>query len=121
MEIKIKSSLCNSTDKEANIKEIKGTLKDKIIKYYEDDIAVEIILDKMVSLSRISSEYEIRLNFMLNQNTRGSYIIKDINQVLDLEITTNKLVITDGQILIDYVLNINDEEFKFKLDYEVII
>ena len=119
VEIMIKFSLANKDCELDNIKETKGFLNDKVIKYNDGNVITEIILDSPVTLKRVNNDYDIELTFVENKITNGSYFIKDIDRKLDLKITTKRLVIKDGQILIDYVLDINDEEFKFRLDYEV--
>ena len=119
VEIMIKFSLANKDYELDNIKETKGFLNVKVIKYNDGNVITEIILDSPVTLKRVNNDYEIELTFVENKITNGSYFIKDIDRKLDLKITTKRLVIKDGQILIDYVLDINDEEFKFRLDYEV--
>ncbi len=119
MEIMIKFSLANKDCELDNFKETKGFLNDKVIEYTDGNVITKIILDNPVTLKRVNNDYVIELTFVENKITNGSYFIKDIDRKLDLKITTKRLVIKDGQILIDYVLDINDEEFKFRLDYEV--
>lgn len=120
MKVLINSSLRNNENEEENTKKIKGILLNNTIKYNEEGVKVEIVLDDIITLSRINNEYEIRLTFDNKKITNGSYIIKDINKKIDFKITTNQLKLENNQLLISYKLDINDLEFYFKLDYEVI-
>lgn len=94
----------------------KGILKDNIIKYYDEKIKVEINLNDF-NLKRIGNDYELFLSF---KEKRGYYYLKDINQMIELKVTTEKLEVNDNCLKVIYKLDISDEIYNFEIDYEVI-
>lgn len=123
--IRIKTSLNTINEMSANIQnEIVGELKENEIMYNEGEIKVFINLyDEKISMSRINDDYVIKMDFVKNSITEGTYDIKDVNAKFNLAVETNELIIEDKKIFVDYHLNLNNEDmgvFKFELTYEVI-
>ena len=94
----------------------KGILKDNLIKYYDEKIKVEINLNDF-NLKRIGNDYELFLSF---KEKRGYYYLKDINQMIEFKVTTEKLEVNDNCLKVIYKLDISDEIYNFEIDYEVI-
>lgn len=115
MKILINSSLQSGDDKVVTRQ--RGILSDNIIKYYDKKVKVEIDL-KAFSLKRTNDDYELFLPF--NEQEKGYYHLKDINQFIELKVTTEKLEISDNHLKIVYRLSISDEIYNFEIDYEVI-
>ena len=115
MRICIKTSLINHDEQLK--KTVKGLLKDNTIYYKEDDVNVSITLTEPIVLSRNNSDYELKLIFDKDNITKGNYLIKEINSSLDLNIITKQLSLSENKLMINYSLN--NQEFKFQLEYEV--
>lgn len=109
--INIESILENKNTKEILKYNIKGIKNNNKINYIEDNIKVNIMLDNNIIIKRIDDEKEIILEFVLNKNTNCLYNIYD--KQFKLNIYTNKLVIKDNYIEIDY--NIEENNMNFKL------
>lgn len=123
--IKIKTSLNTINEMSANIQnEIVGEFNDNEIMYNEGDIKVIInIFDDKISMSRINDDYVIKMDFIKESITEGTYDIKDVNAKFNLAVETNELVIEEKRLFVNYHLNLNNEDmgvFKFELTYEVI-
>lgn len=83
-----------------------------MIKYSEDNIFVTIkIIEDLVILIRENNEYQLCLKLKKNNKMIGSYLLKDNNLILDLEILTKDLKIDDNSIYIKYQLNDEDREY----------
>lgn len=123
--IKVKTSLIEHHKITPTIKfECRGTIKDNCLTYHEKDLVVTLIYEKKVAtLIREDANYKLNLLFEEEKRTAGSYLLKEENLVLPIEIKTNKLEINEDKILIDYQINVDDgltNYFTFILTYEVI-
>lgn len=88
------------------------------IKYREKDILVVLKQDSnTLFLTRENNEYQLNLEFQENKKTLGSYLLKDNNIMLELEILTKDLKIDKNTIYImyelhdeirEYIINIKD-------------
>lgn len=93
------------------------------ISYKENDIMVTIFAqDNKIIMTRVSSEYEINLQFVEKKNTIGKYFINNGNLWLPLDTFTDTILVDDSNIRIEYKLNLEDEptSFLFEVEYEVI-
>lgn len=92
--------------------------KNKIV-YNENNIKVTIILnEKEVIMKRICNEYEINFKFIEKNKTISNYKLFGVSKVFDLETYTNKLLIDDNKIIIDYNLEGNDFSFILEVQNE---
>ena len=115
---RIKYSL--KTSEELIEKETDSIVIDNTIKYKEDDVSVLIkISDNKVYLTRENTIYKIELVFENNKDTIGIYYLKENNKSFKLDIHTNKLIIDNNNLDIEYVLN--DDIRYFKLDIGVML
>lgn len=102
-----------------------GIMTDNKITYKENDVLVTILYfyDKIM-LTRKSDDYIIKMNFELHKNTRGVYNITNNDLQIPLQIETTNLQLKSNEILINYLLKIDEEtttKFSFELIYEVIL
>lgn len=108
------------TSEELIEKDIDSIVIDNTIKYKDEDVSVLIkIVDNKVYLTRDNSIYKIELIFDNNSNTKGIYYLKENNASFELDIHTNKLLINDNNLEIEYLLN--DDTKYFKLEMGVIL
>lgn len=120
--IKIYSILSNSNnetvivDKEVSFNEI-----DNVITYMEDDLKVCItIFETMVKIKRSNEDYDLNLEFSLNEDKMCKYSVKSIGLDLDLLVKTEELEIEDNRIYIKYEL-FNDQKSIGEFEYKLII
>lgn len=118
MKIKGKTNLKNSNEVIINNKEFSGLKKDNMITFYDDGVKVNIILGDEVTLKRSNDDYEIILTFNKKNNMEGKYLSKKDNLFLPLYIITDKIIVGNNLLIINYRLN--DEIYEFKLEFEVI-
>lgn len=88
-------------------------IENNIIKYRDDKAITKIDLN-IPSITRDNKEYKIVYTFSENKKTIGTITIKDIKNVIDVEIITNKIMINDDNIEIEYKMN--NEKFLFKME-----
>ena len=118
---KIKYNSILKTDDDTTLDSGEGQLDNGVISFVEKDVKVKLyIRNEIVKLMRISTEFEVELNFDLNKKTVGSYLVKDVNMDMQLNITTTFLDVKDGYIKIEYDLLENPGKFIYELRYEVL-
>lgn len=94
-----------------------GIFNQNKIHFKEHDTTFDIFISEdSVLLKRKNQDYSLCIEFNIT-NSKGTYNIDKIGEI-ELIPTINKLLIKEGQVEIDYILN--DETFKFNLQYEVI-
>lgn len=96
-------------DQETINTECVGIVTDNKLKYNDNGILVILTIEKnKVHMVRENDEYQLNLEFSKeSKNTLGSYLLKENNIILDLDIITNNLKITSNCINITYTLNDN--------------
>lgn len=94
-----------------------GILNNNKLFYKDNDnISVTLYLNQdNILLWRESKHYKLVFDF---SNNRCTYMLKDINKNLDMALSVLNLFIEDNNIEIRYRLE--DDEFLYKLNYEVI-
>lgn len=114
--INLKANLI-SDEENLNI-EVSGIKNNNKIIYKENNITVTIlILNNKIEMNRSCNEYKVNLVFQKNKKTMSNYQVFGIPKTFDLETKTNKLIIEDNKIEINYNLEGND--FKYSLVWEV--
>ena len=114
--INLKANLI-SDEENLNI-EVSGIKNNNKIIYKENNITVTIlILNNKIEMNRSSNEYKVNLIFQKNKKTMSNYQVFGMPKTFDLETKTNKLIIEDNKIEINYNLEGND--FKYSLVWEV--
>lgn len=107
-----------SLDEKLNLNLVGLKNKNKIT-YKENNVNVTILIfDNKIEMNRTCNEYKINLVFEKNKMTISTYQVFGMPKVFDLETNTNKLIIKDNSIEVNYNLEGND--FKYILIWEVI-
>ena len=120
--IKIHSILSNS-DNETTIvdEEVMFDEVDNVITYMEDDLKVSIsIFETFVKMRRCNEDYDLNLEFDLNEDKVCKYSVKSIGLDLDLLVRTKELEIYDNHVYIKYEL-FNDQKSIGEFEYKLII
>ena len=120
--IKIHSILSNS-DNETTIvdEEVMFDEVDNVITYMEDDLKVSIsIFETFVKMRRCNEDYDLNLEFDLNEDKVCKYSVKSIGLDLDLLVRTKELEIYDNRVYIKYELY-NDQKSIGEFEYKLII
>ena len=120
--IKIHSILSNS-DNETTIvdEEVMFDEVDNVITYMEDDLKVSIsIFETFVKMRRCNEDYDLNLEFDLNEDKVCKYSVKSIGLDLDLLVRTKELEIYDNRVYIKYEL-FNDQKPIGEFEYKLII
>lgn len=114
--VKITSILENKNRNELIKNKICGILSNNKINYLDNNIVVTIYLNNNnINMKRvIKNESEINFNFIEGKKTKCIYNI--FNKKLNLNLFTNKIVIDNKYLEIDYI--IEEENINFKLFIE---
>ena len=119
--VKIKSILHNKSSKEVYNIDTIGIKTDNKIKYKDNEINLVICVNKAeIMIERKCKEYSLILHLSQNNMTKGTYNIYNLG-IIDLDITTNKLIINENKAEINYILDFGNEEkteFEFSLEVE---
>lgn len=93
------------------------------ISYKENEIIVTILLeDNKIIMKRKSLEYEIYLEFVEKNNSTSKYFLNNNNLWLPLDTFTDKIVVDDSSIKLEYQLKLDKKptKFLFEIKYEVV-
>lgn len=93
------------------------------ISYKENEIIVTILLeDNKIIMKRKSIEYEIYLEFVEKNNSTSKYFLNNNNLWLPLDTFTDKIVVDDSSIKLEYQLKLDKKptKFLFEIKYEVV-
>lgn len=118
--VRIYSVLSNNDNETTTVEAIADfNERDNVLKYTEENLKVEIsIFDKRVIMKRKNDEYDLNLEFILNEKKRCRYNLKTLGLDLEIDVLTKTLEIEDNRIYINYEL-FNDNksigEFEYKL------
>jgi hypothetical protein len=89
---------------------------DKMITFNDDNILVKLTkTEEGIIMLRRSPEYELMLTFIENNNTKGTYYLKENNITFGLDIFTSLLKIEDNFIHLIYEMNDEEREFKINI------
>lgn len=92
--------------------------KNKII-YKENDITVTILIfDNKIEMNRTCNEYKINFVFQKEKKTISNYQVFGMPKTFDLETRTNKLLIANNKIDLNY--NLEGNNFKYSLKWEAV-
>ena len=118
--VRIYSVLSNNDNETTTVEAIaEFDEKDKVLKYTEENLKVEIsIFDKRILMRRKNDEYDLNLEFVLDEKKRCRYNLKTLGLDLEIDVLTKTLEIESNRIYINYEL-FNDNksigEFEYKL------
>lgn len=100
-------------------KQVIGIKSYNKITFKDDNITVTILIeDNKIIMKRISNEYQLILEFEDKKDTHGKYFLNNYNLWLPLDIFTDKIVVSENNIEINYYLD--KTNFNFKIKFEVI-
>ena len=85
------------------------------ITYQEKDCKNKILLDDF-KIIRENEDYLIEMNFIPNKKTKGKYLLKENNSIIDLEILTDYLIVEDNLIILKYNVITTEQDVIFKLE-----
>ncbi len=114
MKIKLTAKLINDDGNlQVNVIGIKN--KNKII-YKEKNITVILyLMGEKIKMTRSCNDYEINLTFDKLHNTISTYSVFGSKKIFELETITKKLIITDTNIEIEYVLEGNSYYYHLQI------
>lgn len=120
--IKIYSVLSNSDNETTSVEALADyDKKEKIIKYVEEDLKVEIkIQNDKVLMNRKNDEYNLNLTFELNEKIKCKYEVNSIGLNLDIIVYTKKLEIEENRIYINYEMY-NDNKIIGTFEYKLLL
>ena len=102
---------------------VKGIKNQNKIVYLENDITVTLFCyDNKIEMKRETDEYLINFSFEKGISNQATYLLKDCQKTLPLEITTENIIYKENIIMIDYLLFLENEKFDhfvFTLELEV--
>ena len=114
--INLKASLIS--DEENLSIETTGIKTSNKIVYKENNITVTILIfNNKIEMSRTCNEYKINLIFEKEKDTISKYNVFGMPKEFLLETKTNKLIIEDNKIDLNY--NLEGNNFKYSLVWEV--
>lgn len=117
IKVKIKGFLLNKSDQTKILFDTSGINSKNQITYQEDGIKYKLTLsNEKVILTRESSEFNHGMVFSLNQTTKTSYYLKELNSSIDVSLLTTNLVLTDNLITIQYTIIDTNTEYLFKIE-----
>lgn len=94
--------------------------KNKELKFNYDNESIKISINKdNIVMEKENNDSLIIFNFILNKNTETKYYIKSLDSYIDTKIKTNKLIINEDKIYIEYELWLSFEYsglFKYQID-----
>lgn len=120
--IKIYSLLSNSDNETTTIEALADyDVEKNIINYSEEDLKVKIqILDKRVVMERKNEDYDLNLEFSLNEKVRCKYEVTSLGLNLEIDVYTKILEIEENRVYINYEL-FNDNKSIGTFEYKLLI
>lgn len=120
--IKIHSLLSNSDNETTTIEAIAEFDEEKnLLNYTEEELKVTIqILENRVIMERKNEEYDLCLEFSLNEKVRCNYEVKSIGLNLEIDVYTKILEIEENRVYICYEL-FNDNKSIGTFEYKLLL
>ena len=111
---KINIDLKLTTNEDKISKKISGIIDQNRIVYIDDNIKTTILLDEIITLTRETEDYKIKLVF--DNKESSEYILLKYNTVLPIIAKIIKKTIEDNYLYIKYQLNIQNENTIYELE-----
>lgn len=89
-------------------------LTDEVIKYKSEDNTTEVFDYNNYKLTRENSELRMDYVFDLNNDTKGTVFVKELNRELEVNIKTKKLERNNTDIEIEFV--VEDNTIKYQIE-----
>ena len=115
--VRIKGHLKNTEEREYFEIDVIGIKNKNKITYNENNIKNTIYInnDELI-LIRENDEFKNILNFIENKKTVTSYLLKESNTEIELNIKTESLLISDNSIEIVYMIIETDNIYEYKIE-----
>lgn len=119
--IRVKFYLENKSDNEKISHEFLGILSENKLIFYDGQTCITISIDSnKIKMKRSNLEYDLNMIFS-DKKELGTYLLKEYNTNLDIEIITKKLNILHNGFIVEYESKFDCwMEYYFKIEYEVI-
>ena len=85
----------------------------KII-YQEKDCKTTVNLDEF-KIKRENDDYLLEMDFIPDKETKGKYLLKKENSLIDLTILTDYLIMEDNLIILKYNVTTTNQDVIFKI------
>ena len=110
--VNIKTTL--RINKEQEEKELKGIIQDNILKFRNEPYKTTFNYNTNTLINE-SDETRLEINFDLKK-TISKYLLKELNQEVEIDIKTTKIKIDNYNIDIEYTILDTNEEFNYKIE-----
>jgi hypothetical protein len=119
-DVKLRSILTNSENETTNVEAIgKYNTDTNTITYTEEELTVTVAIFKdYVKMNRHNEDYDLNLEFKLNEKIECKYKVGSIGLNIDITVDTKKLEINENYIYVEYSLLNNEMDmgtFEYKL------
>jgi hypothetical protein len=119
-DVKLRSILTNSENETTNVEAIgKYNTDTNTITYTEEELTVTVTIFKdYVKMNRHNEDYDLNLEFRLNERVECKYKVGSIGLNIDITVDTKKLEINENYIYVEYSLLNNEMDmgtFEYKL------
>ena len=120
--VKIYSVISNSNNETTTIEAIADYDSNECtLKYMEENLSVTIeIFEKRIRMERKNEDYDLNLDFVLNEKKRCKYIVNSIGLNLEIDVYTKILEIEENRIYISYEL-FNDNNSIGTFEYKLLL
>ncbi len=117
--LKVKGNLKNISENTEDLIETFAIKNKNKITYHFNDTTYKItIIDNQLILIRENDEFTHKFIFDIDNITKSEYYIKELRTDIEMSIKTNKLIIDDKKIIIEYIIIDNDNKYSYTLDME---
>lgn len=110
--VNIKTTL--RINKEQEEKELKGIIQDNILKFRNEPYKTTFNYNTNTLINE-SDETRLEINFDLKK-TISKYLLKELNQEVEIDIKTTKIKIDNYNIDIEYTVLDTNEECNYKIE-----
>ena len=110
--VNIKTTL--RINKEQEEKELKGIIQDNILKFRNEPYKTTFNYNTNTLINE-SDETRLEINFDLKK-TISKYLLKELNQEVEIKIKTKKIKKDNYNIDIEYTILDTNEEFNYKIE-----
>ena len=110
--VNIKTTL--RINKEQEEKELKGIIQDNILKFWNEPYKTTFNYNTNTLINE-SDETRLEINFDLKK-TISKYLLKELNQEVEIDIKTTKIKIDNYNIDIEYTVLDTNEECNYKIE-----
>lgn len=122
IKILIKGYLKNLTENEIFYIETKGIYNKNKIKFEFDNVKYTFnISNNNIIMNREGKDFISNMSFQENKKNYSSYILKENNLSLEIEILTKKVIIKNNLIIVNYFVIDPETDYEIKIEMSDII